>query len=94
MGLTKQESVELARLEAAFEEAGGRGVELADRIDELRAKRDGGDSMSVADLLEALREAPQDALVYVENDELTTVSIGPKGTAVFLWSDTQEEEQA
>jgi len=29
---------ELARLEAAFEEAGGRGVELAERIDELRAQ--------------------------------------------------------
>lgn len=28
---------ELARLEIAFEEAGGRGVELAERIDQLRA---------------------------------------------------------
>lgn len=37
--LTPDESAELTRLEAAFEEAGGRGVELAERIDELRAKR-------------------------------------------------------
>lgn len=29
---------ELAELEAEFERAGGRGVELADRIDELRAE--------------------------------------------------------
>ena len=29
---------ELERLEVAFEEAGGRGVDLAERIDELRAE--------------------------------------------------------
>lgn len=40
-GLTPDEERELAGLEAAFELAGGRGVELAERIDELRAKRDG-----------------------------------------------------
>lgn len=38
--LTPEESAELTRLEAAFEEAGGRGVELAERIDALREKRD------------------------------------------------------
>lgn len=34
--LTDHESAELARLEVEFDAAGGRGVELADRIDELR----------------------------------------------------------
>lgn len=38
---TDADADELTRLEAAFEEAGGRGVELAERIDQLRAKRDG-----------------------------------------------------
>lgn len=40
-GLTPEEEAELADLEAEFEEAGGRGVELAERIDALRRKRDG-----------------------------------------------------
>jgi hypothetical protein len=40
MPLNPNEQRELDRLEAAFEEAGGRGVELAERIDELRARRD------------------------------------------------------
>jgi hypothetical protein len=37
---TAADSAELARLEAAFEESGGRGVELAERIDALRAARE------------------------------------------------------
>lgn len=37
---TDEDAAELQRLEAAFAEAGGRGVELADRIDALRAKRE------------------------------------------------------
>jgi hypothetical protein len=41
VGLTPEEEAELADTEAAFEEAGGRGVDLAERIDELRRKRDG-----------------------------------------------------
>lgn len=40
MRLTGAETRELARLEHEFEAAGGRGVELANRIDELRTKRD------------------------------------------------------
>jgi len=32
---------ELAQLEAEFARAGGRGVELAERIDELRAELEG-----------------------------------------------------
>jgi hypothetical protein len=40
MALTAEEQDELRRLEAAFDEAGGRGVELAERIDELRARRE------------------------------------------------------
>lgn len=40
MSLSLEESQELNRLEIAFEEAGGRGVELAERIDQLREKRD------------------------------------------------------
>ena len=36
--ITPQEQAELATLEAAFEAAGGRGADLADRIDTLRAK--------------------------------------------------------
>lgn len=38
---TPEDAAELAELEAAFRHTGGRGVELAERIDELRAKRDG-----------------------------------------------------
>lgn len=39
--LTDYEADRLASLEAAFDEAGGRGVDLAEEIDALRAKRDG-----------------------------------------------------
>lgn len=39
-GLTPAEQTELATLEAAFDHLGGRGVEIAERIDFLRAKRD------------------------------------------------------
>lgn len=39
-GLTAVQADELERLEAAFEASGGRGVELAERIDELRALQD------------------------------------------------------
>jgi hypothetical protein len=38
MSNDEDKRAELARLEAAFKEAGGRGVELADRIDALRAE--------------------------------------------------------
>jgi hypothetical protein len=38
MSLTPDEHKELTQLEAAFNEAGGRGIELAERIDELRRK--------------------------------------------------------
>lgn len=38
---TGEDAEELARLEVIFEEAGGRGVELAEEIDRLRRKRDG-----------------------------------------------------
>lgn len=38
---TDEDAARLVRLEAAFDEAGGRGVELADEIDELRRVRDG-----------------------------------------------------
>ena len=37
MELKADHATELARLEAAFDQAGGRGVELAERIDRLRA---------------------------------------------------------
>lgn len=40
MNLNHQEQDELSRLEAIFDEGGGRGVWIAERIDELRAKRD------------------------------------------------------
>lgn len=40
MKLTPEEEAELTELETAFEQAGGRGVEMADRIDHLRRKRD------------------------------------------------------
>jgi len=39
-GLNKTEQKRLEELEAKFEAAGGRGVELAEEIDELKAKRD------------------------------------------------------
>ena len=39
--LTEQEKAELDQLEQEFEDTGGRGVELANRIDFLRGKRDG-----------------------------------------------------
>lgn len=34
------EAAELVNLETAFDLSGGRGIEIADRIDELRAQRD------------------------------------------------------
>lgn len=37
-GLSTEEQDELARLETVFEHAGGRGVDLAERIDYLRRK--------------------------------------------------------
>lgn len=40
MTLTQEEAKELARLEVAFDEAGARGVGLAEQIDALRVKRD------------------------------------------------------
>lgn len=40
MSLTEDEAAELERLEAEFDAEGGRGVGLADRIDDLRRKRD------------------------------------------------------
>jgi hypothetical protein len=40
-GLSDDEHAELARLEAALTASGGRGVEIADQIDALRARRDG-----------------------------------------------------
>jgi hypothetical protein len=36
--LTPEEREELRQLEAAFEKAGGRGVDLAERVDYLRRK--------------------------------------------------------
>lgn len=39
-GLSKKEQKRLAELEAQFEVAGGRGIELAEEIDELKARRD------------------------------------------------------
>lgn len=39
-GLNKTEQKRLEELEAKFEAAGGRGVELAEEIDELKARRD------------------------------------------------------
>ena len=38
---TNEDANRLEALEIAFEEAGGRGVDLANEIDALRAKRDG-----------------------------------------------------
>lgn len=38
-GLTPDEAQELTELEAAFSHNGGRGVDLAERIDELRRMR-------------------------------------------------------
>jgi len=40
MPITDKEASDLVILETAFERAGGRGVELAEEIDALRAKRD------------------------------------------------------
>lgn len=40
MSLTEQEAAELLDLEEAFRASGGRGVDLAERIDHLRRKRD------------------------------------------------------
>ncbi len=40
MAFTEQDFEELRDLEREFDAAGWRGVELADRIDELRARRD------------------------------------------------------
>ena len=42
MGLTPAETAELDQLEAVFAVAGGRGADLAERIDLLRRKRDYG----------------------------------------------------
>ncbi len=42
MNLTPAEAAELDQLEAAFEHTGGRGADLAERIDLLRLKRDHG----------------------------------------------------
>lgn len=39
-GLTQKEQKHLEELEAKFEAAGGRGIELADEIDDLKARRD------------------------------------------------------
>lgn len=39
-GLSKKEQKRLEKLEAQFKAAGGRGVELAEEIDELRNRRD------------------------------------------------------
>lgn len=38
MKLTDEEAQELERLETAFEENGGRGVEIAERLDSLRRR--------------------------------------------------------
>ena len=69
--LDSNEQAELARLEAAFEESGGRGVDLAERIDYLRLKRDGVDitvRMTVDDLLFMDSEAFEDEVeVHVPN---------------------------
>lgn len=40
MAFTPENQAELARLEQEFAAAGGRGIELADRIDQLRTLRD------------------------------------------------------
>jgi hypothetical protein len=41
MGLSREETEELAELWIAFEAAGGRGVEISERIDELTAQSEG-----------------------------------------------------
>lgn len=47
--MASDKRAELERLEAAFEEAGGRGIDLAERIDELREELGDNDELELED---------------------------------------------
>src|SRR5437764_5725849 len=68
-GLEPEEERGLAHLEAEFERAGGRGVSLANRIDELRDRRELGEDWSeFRNLLMVLRAARDRGASWVNID--------------------------
>lgn len=96
--LTTAEAEELARLEATFEELGGRGVDLAERIDELRAKKD--EPMSPLPAVEVTSEmlaasyekysaALADTVVLSLRaiGEITRTHYPAAASVLFVWSD-------
>lgn len=85
----EQEREQLAKLEAQFEAAGGRGVELADEIDELRRKiaLHGRKFYRTVIFIEVLTEGPYnpESLHQIGNDI-------NYGDASGTWDITEVEE--
>jgi hypothetical protein len=65
MSLTPEEDAELLRLEDEFEAAGGRGVELADRLDFLRTK---SQYPTVSEIIADLQNLPNPDTTFVVLD--------------------------
>lgn len=69
MSLTDEQQTELNNLEAAFTEAGGRGVDLAERIDALRRLRDASARVRPIDPDEELPDKDEGEFTYGDTDE-------------------------
>jgi len=64
----RREITRLENLEAAFEEAGGRGVELAEEIDQLRATLHFDDSLRGCSPEEEWGTSEQEIDIYIETE--------------------------
>lgn len=89
MALDEQEQQELDRLEAAFDEVGGRDVELAEQLDRLRLKRDGVDVLVRIELSELIHmdsEAFDEAV-----EEAVAAEHGGGGGSISAWTAEVED---
>jgi len=77
-GLNKTERKRLEELEAQFEAAGGRGVELAEEIDDLKARRD--EPKRAAEVYEEL-------LVAADGDEAAILGSFGASTVMAMLDD-------
>lgn len=84
MSLDEHEQHELERLEAVFDAAGGRGVDVAERIDFLRTKRDGVDVVVHLEISEVIHMDAGEFEAVVE-DAVAGESGGGGGT-ISAWT--------
>jgi hypothetical protein len=76
MALSPQEKKELARLQVEFDKAGGRGVDVADRIDYLVEKRDRREWVVVLNIASVNDPAEWDWPTLIDEDSDSVRVVG------------------